>query len=468
MIVHKFGGTSVGNAGAFARVADIVVELAGRAPVDGRTGTVVVVSAMSGVTNRLIAGARAAAEGEMDEFQAVKAELLHRHLETARDLLEGPERLEASGFVEDRLHELERLYRSIAVLGEMTRRGCDAVSAFGEQLSSHLLAAALRTRGLRARAFSATGLVVTDDHFGGAAPLPEPTRERLQEQVRPAVEQGVVPVITGFIGATPAGVTTTLGRGGSDYSAALIGAGLGADEVWIWSDVNGILTADPNIVPEARTLDELSYGEAASLARFGAEVLHPKTIGPIVAAAIPLRLLNTFRPDHPGTRIVPSPCADRRRHPAIVSARGYSRVALGCDDDAWSLRWAAEALRRIGDAGVDVGMFSRSFSERSLTLVVRQSDQAHCLRALGRGHAGGVDVEEKVATVSVVGMADPEDAGLVGRALEAVGRHGIRVIAVTQASAQEAVSFCIPEDRMEDAVRFLHAELGLGGNGHGC
>jgi aspartokinase/homoserine dehydrogenase 1 len=471
MIVHKFGGTSVGDARCFANVAGIVVEQYGGPNGGAPNGTVVVVSAMSGVTNQLIAGARAAAEGRDAEYRQIKAGLLSRHLEVVETLLtKSPERLEVGGLVEDRLHELERFYRSIAMLGECTARGCDAVTSFGEQLSASILAAVLRERGVRAQAASAAGLIVTDDHFGAAAPLMEPTRQRLRERIGPLVERGVIPVITGYIAATEGGVTTTLGRGGSDFSAAIIGAGLEADEVWIWSDVDGILTADPNLVPQARTLSELSYAEAADLAYYGADVLHPKTIRPVIQSRIPLRILNSFRPTHPGTRIVEAPGAGRELLPAIISTTGLSLIAAGSQDDSWALPLAARALQRLGEAGVDVLMFSQSFSEHSLNLVVRELDQAHCLNTLRRefaaSRAGGawtLGTKEKVATVSVVGVPGWNETGIVSHTFAALGKCGTRVIAVAQAATEHSVSFCIPEDQMAGTVRFLHRELGLEG-----
>ena len=492
MIVHKFGGTSVGDAQRMANVADIVIQhcrAAGsgaksNAPCDSASaaGTVVVVSALSGVTDQLIAGARAAAEGRDQAHCEAKAALLQRHLEIVEGLLNhSPERLEVAGLVEDRLHDLERLYRSIAVLGELTVRGTDAVASLGEQLSAAILAAVLRERGARAQALHATELIVTDSHFGAASPLMAVTRQRLQERVRPLVERGVVPVITGFIAANENGVTTTLGRGGSDYTAAIVGAGLDAAEVQIWSDVDGILTADPNIVPQARTLPELSYAEAAELAYYGADVLHPKTIRPLADAGIPLRILNTFRPEHPGTRIVARPSAARRLSPAIISTTGLSLIAVGSNDDSWTLPMAARALQLLSEAGVDVLLLSQAFSEHRLYLVVRVQNQAHCLNVLrrefdGEGASGQGDgagptgratahhhlgVKEKVATVSVVGVPGWNETGIVSHAFGALGRHGTRVIAVAQAGTEHSVSFCIPEDQMAGAVRFLHRELGL-------
>lgn len=469
MIVHKFGGTSVGHARRFASVADIVVQQAKKEMGTSRSGTVVVVSAMSGVTDQLIAGARAAAEGKDTIYREIKAGLLSRHLEVAESLLShGTGRLEVCGLVEDRMHDLERFYRSIAMLGEVTARGCDAVASFGEQLSAHILAAVLRERGVRAQAVSATDLIVTDDHFGAAAPCMTHTRQRLQAQVLPLVERGVIPVITGYIGATEKGITTTLGRGGSDFAAALIGAGLDADEVWIWSDVDGILTADPNIVPQARTLTELSYAEAADLAYYGADVLHPKTIRPVAKNGIPLRIVNSFKPSHPGTLIVESPSANRRLLPAIISTVGLSLIAIGTQDDSWALPLAARALEKLSEANVDVLMFSQSFSEHSLNLIVREQDQAHCLKTLSlefeNGPPGSIyhlGVKEQVATISVVGVPDWNENGIVSHAFAALGKHGTRVIAVAQAATEHNVSFCIPEEQVADTVRYLHGELGL-------
>ena len=493
MIIHKFGGTSVGNAERISKVADILVRQHRKNPHHGngesRNGTIAVVSAMSGVTDQLIAGGRAAAEGRDSEYRDIKARLLQKHLEVVETLLNhSPERLEVGGLIEDRLHDLERLYRSIAVLGEFTVRGCDAVTSMGEQLSASILAAVLRERGERAQAIPATELIVTDENFGAARPLTALTNQRLAQRIKPLVERGVIPVVTGYIAATERGVTTTLGRGGSDYTAAILGAGLEAEEVWIWSDVDGILTADPNLVPQARTLAELSYSEAAGLAYYGADVLHPKTIRPLTESGVPLRILNSFNPDHPGTMIVKNPRSDRILSPAIISTTGLSLIAVGTQDDSWTLGKAARALQLLSEAGLDVPLFSQSFSEHSLNLVVRELNQAHCLNVLhtefgdraspaqvdatadqapqtstpaGMDRQHSLGVKEKVATVSVVGFPGWSESGIVSHAFTALGKHGTRVIAVAQAGTGYSVSFCIPEDQVGSTVRFLHHELGL-------
>lgn len=509
MIVHKFGGTSLKDAERFANVVEIILthhrnsekRLSSKA-LSSTPGSVVVVSAMAGVTDQLIAGGRAAAQGQDSVYRDIKAHLLERHLEVIESLLvHTPERLDVGGLVEDRLHELERLYRSIAILGEFTVRGSDAVTSLGEQLSAHILAAALRERGERAQAISATELIVTDENFGEANPLKAKTVPRLIQRLLPIVERGVIPVITGYIAASERGVTTTLGRGGSDYTAAIIGAGLGAEEVWIWSDVDGILTADPNLVPEARTLTELSYTEAAELAYYGADVLHPKTIQPLIESDIPLRILNSYNPTHPGTLIVRQPSPKRQLWPAIISTTGLSWVGLGTEEQYagheghWTQREAARALRILSEAGVEVPLFSQSFSEHRLNLIVREQNLAHCLNILRREFGGDLSwhpasasvteeagssfegqktnglyslgVKEKVATVSVVGFlggtglkTEKDPRGVVAHAFTALGQLGTRVIAVAQAGTENSISFCIPEEQIKSTVRFLHHELG--------
>jgi aspartate kinase len=464
MIIHKFGGTSVGDAQRFSNVAKIVADHSRSTHSDAQQPCVVVVSAMSGVTSQLITAARAAAEGKDAVYRRIKADILGRHLDVVETLLNSsPERLDVGGLVEDRLHDLERLYRSIAILGELTVRGSDAVASFGEQLSVNILAAILREGGVRAQAISATEVIVTDDNFGGATPLMDQTRQRLQERIAPLVARGVLPVVTGYIGATEKGIPTTLGRGGSDFTAAILGAGLDADEVWIWSDVDGILTADPNIVAQARTLAELSCSEAADLAYFGADVLHPKTIRPVIRHSIPLRILNSFNPTHPGTLIVETPSPGRQLLPAIISTSGLTMIAVGSQDDTWTLEMAARSLQQLSAAGVDVLMFSQSFSEHSLNLVVRQEDQAHCLNVLGRELDKGCSLgtTEQVATISVVGVPGWNETGIVSHAFAALGKHGTRVITVAQAATEYSVSFCIPQNQVAETVRFLHRELGL-------
>jgi aspartate kinase len=462
-LVMKFGGTSVGSAERFAAVADIIERTEATKPV-------VVVSAMSGTTSDLIDGARSASEGGHGQYRAIKDNLLARHLDVVDALLgDGPEWKQLAEYIRDQFEGYERLCNSIATLGELTMRGTDAVVSLGEEVSSHILAAILRARGIRAKAVSATTLVRTDDHYGSANPDMAATRHLVATNLRPLLEEATLPVVTGYIGATEQGVTTTLGRGGSDFSAAILGACLDADEVWIWTDVDGILSADPKLVPEARTLRELSYAEAEELAYFGADVLDPKTVAPLGARGIPLRILNSFAPDSPGTLIVPEPDPDRTVMPAIISTEGLCLIGVSGNGRGWSLEMASRALRCLANAGVGVLMFSQSFSERSLNLVVRRQDQKHSVNALKKefdrdlalGLFSHIGTQEEVASISVVGMSNDPDAAIAPRAFAALGKLGLRVIAVAQPASAHSISFVISERDLGRAVPFIHRELGL-------
>ena len=475
MIVHKFGGTSIGSPERFTKVAEIILDHHKLDKINNFGGSVVVVSAMNGVTDQLVRAARVAERGEDNVWREIKAGLLRRHLEVVEKVLTpGSVRLEIGGFVEDKLNELERFLRSIAMLGELTTRGRDVVSSFGEVLSSTILAALLRQEGVSSESVLATKLIVTDNHFGEAGLLYSLTREKVRSVLTPLIVRGVIPVVTGYIGSTEDGITTTLGRGGSDFSAAILGVGLNASEVYIWSDVNGILTADPNIVPQARTLDQLSYQEAAELAYYGADVLHPKTIRPVIENNIPLRILNSYTPSHSGTLIVRTPSSDRRTFPAIISTSGLSLIVVSCGEDLWSLALAARVLQTLSDEGLQVMMFSQSFSEHSLNLIFRMQDQSHGLRVLRKafGDSGGshlrtkqpnceIDVREQIGTVSVVGLSDGKINGVLSHAYAALGKAGTQIIAVAQPATERSVSFCIPDEQVEETVRLLHTELGL-------
>ena len=267
----KFGGTSVGDASCIARVAQIVKEASAEGPI------VAVVSAMSGVTNRLIEAANLSAAAEGLQVEAIFASLRQQH-ETALAALikDDAKRKQVAACLGKIFDEGERLCRGTALLQELTPRTLDAISSLGERLSAPMVAGALAELGVRSEPVESTELIVTDSYHGGADPLMDRTRERSEARLRPLLEQGVVPVVTGYIGATEEGVLTTLGRGGSDYSATILGAALGAGEVIIWTDVDGVMTADPRLVPEARTIPEISYREATELAYFGAKVLHPE------------------------------------------------------------------------------------------------------------------------------------------------------------------------------------------------
>ncbi|MCS6827927.1 MAG: aspartate kinase [Caldilinea sp.] len=466
MIVMKFGGTSVGSADAFAQVAQIVKEAVARESKRERPGVVVVTSAMSGVTNMLIEAAQRAERGDVSFYQAQQDSLLLKHQVVAGRLIEdGSERAALARVFEERLAEFDRLCGSIAVLGELTARGLDVVSGLGERMAAPLLAAVLRAHGLRAEAIDATELIVTDNAFGGAAPIASLTEARCRERLLPLVEIGVVPVVTGFIGATAQGVPTTLGRGGSDYSAAIIGAALDVDEIQIWTDVNGVMTADPRIVPNARSIRQLSYEEVAELAYYGAKVLHPKTVLPAVEKKIPVRVLNTFEPTYPGTLIVEKVQAEARGTvKAITAIRGMNLITIAGRGMMGVPGIAARTFSAVARVGANVLMISQSSSEQSICFVVPEASAEPVIaalheefrRELEHRYIDSIYGMPHINIIAVVGSGMRGTPGLAARVFTAVAQVGINVIAIAQGSSEANISLVVVDADVTSALRAIH------------
>jgi aspartokinase/homoserine dehydrogenase 1 len=464
LIVQKFGGTSVGTAERIAHAASLALESAARGD-----RVVVVTSAMGGVTNELISAARRAAYGEWDA--ALLAPLRERHEAAARFVAAGDEAAlgDAIADVDRQLSRVETLCTGLSMVRELTPRLLDAVAGTGEMMSAPVLAAAIRAQGGRAEVVEATGLVVTDEQFGAAEPLMEATRERSTERLVPLLDAGVVPVVTGFVGATEEGVTTTLGRGGSDYSATIIGAALEADEVWIWTDVDGVMTANPSDVPEARTLREISYSEATELAYYGAKVLHHKTILPVVASAIPVRIRNSFDPSKPGTRITleghPSPSGVK----AVTAIHDVSLVTIAGRGMQGIPGIAARAFTAVAAERANVLMISQASSENNICLVVLASEAQRVARALRaaleldimKGHVDDVTVDDSVAVIAAVGDRMRGTPGIAAKVFGALGDVGVNVIAISQGSSERNISLIVSESDASEAVRVIHRAFDL-------
>jgi aspartokinase/homoserine dehydrogenase 1 len=375
--------------------------------------------------------------------------------------------------VETLLSDFENLCHSIHTMGELTARGADAVASLGERLTARILAAVLRDRGERATAVEATEAIITNGKHGAAVPLMDETREAAQARLMPLLAQGVIPVVTGFIAATKEGVTTTLGRGGSDYTAAILGASLDSDEVWIWTDVDGVMTADPRVVREARTLPEISYSEAAELSFFGAKVLHPKTILPAVERGIPLRIVNTFNPSHPGTLIVAEARASEFEVKGITSIKGLSLVTVEGRGMLGVPGIAAKVFTAVAQEGISVLMISQSSSEQNICFVIQQETVDRALRALEtafeteltRRNVDRIWAQSGVAIVAVVGAEMKGTPGIAGKVFGALGKHAINVISIAQGSSEYNISFVVDEVDMENTVRYIHQEFGLGRSG---
>ncbi|MBN1318114.1 MAG: aspartate kinase, partial [Anaerolineales bacterium] len=376
-LVMKFGGTSVGSVQALTQAAAIVKEGATSWP-----KLTVVVSAMSGVTDALAKGAVTASGGDDQTYLGVVSDLRVRHYRVVDELFSPDGERDALLAMVDRyLDEFATFCHSVYVLGEGTPRAMDAITSLGERINARVFAALLRQYGLDSQAVDSTELVITDSRFQNAMPLMEPTRERIMARLVPMLDDRVVPVVTGFMGATESGVTTTLGRGGSDFSAAILGDCLEADEVWTWTDVDGVMTADPRIVPDARIIPMLSYSEVGELAYYGAKVLHPRTIRPVVEQGIPLWVKNTFNPGCLGTCIVNEPESTPGTVKAVTVIKGLSMVTVAGRGMMGVPGIAARTFSAVASQGASVLMISQSSSEQSICFIIPTETTPPVIRA---------------------------------------------------------------------------------------
>ena len=442
-IVMKFGGTSVADAGAFENVARIVAA-------EREASPVVVVSAMSGVTDTLLGAANKAGEGNAGEAIASLADVFARHNAVASELLSKTEAEKFAIHLQNTAARIAELLRTYEQDPSQRKALQDEVVSFGERLSSGLLAEVLK-RGLSAQQCDARLCIITNEDYTCAAPLMQQTFSHTQDALRPAIESGVVPVLGGFIGAATNGATTTLGRGGSDYTAALIGAALGANEIQIWTDVTGVLTADPRVVPEAQTIERLSYSEAAELAYFGAKVLHPKTIQPAIENGIPVRICNSRAPHENGTLVGPETETSPRTVKAIAHKTGVTTVQV-------------TSLRMLGAYGFLRALFEVFDQHRTVVDVVTTSevsvslslDDASSLPSIVEELEllGTVRVEKGRAIICVVGEGLRGTPGIAGKVFSTIS--DINVTLISQGASSINFTFAIEEERVNEAVRRLH------------
>ena len=463
--VMKFGGTSVGSVDAVRQVTQILADAY-------RQGDRVaaVVSAMSGVTNQLLEAAAQAAAGNDQAHTQLRQALIERHRDTATALLTDSQRQhETIAQITALADRCSRLVESVHVLGHLSRRAEDWIASFGERMAAVLVAAALNQAGIPAEPVESDQIIVTDDQFGNASPLLDVTRERAHNILVPLLERGMLPVVTGYFGATLNGAVTTLGRGGSDYSAAILGYALDADEVWIWTDVDGVMTADPRLVPEARTLPAISYAEAAELAYFGAKVIHPRTMQPAASRGIPIWIKNTFNPDHPGTRIGPETVPNGSVVKAITAIPGISVITVEGSSFLSVADVTARVFEAVAKTGANVYMIFQASSQHSLGFAVRQHEAAMVHAALTRefeldlhkGLIARISEDSQLAIVAVVGAGMKGTPGVAGRVFNTLGQAGINIVAIAQGSSELNISFVIAEHEVARAVPAIHAAFGL-------
>jgi aspartate kinase len=449
LVVMKFGGTSVEDAAAINRTAEIV-----RGRRDKGLMPIVVVSAMAKVTDQLLAAAAAAARGDRVGALAITARLRNRHLETAAALVAQETMGELGKWIDTEFCGLDEILRGLAVVGELTPRISDMIVSEGERISSKMIAAAFTHRDLNAVHVDARQCIITDAQYGKAVPQDALIEARLKEHVLPHTLASRICVMGGFIGSTEAGVTTTLGRGGSDFTAALVGGGIDAGAIEIWTDVNGIMTTDPRICPNALRVKVISFEEAAELAYFGAKVLHPATILPAVKKNIPVLVLNSRNPENEGTRIISLAPHCESPFKSIAAKRKLTIIDVVASRMLMSHGYLKAIFEVFDKHKCPVDMVSTS--EVSVSLTVDSNEKLPDIAADLSQYAD-VKYEGRKALICMVGENIRGQNGIAARVFQAVKHINVRMI--SQGASEINMSFMIDEDDAEEAIRSLHAEF---------
>ena len=463
-LIMKFGGTSVGSVDALKHVVNITK----KAKQEWKN-VVIVASAFSGNTNLLIKTATHAKKGDMFFVQNAIHEIEQRNQEVLDTLVP------SSNFQEDAktrltplIDELRVVCKAVSVIEETSPRVMDLIVSFGERMSVILIEAVLKQANVFAQAIEATELIVTDDVHQSASPLVQKTNQKTKDTLCPLFKKDIVPVVTGFIAANQEGVLTTLGRGGSDFSAALLGVALSAEEVWIWTDVNGVMTADPRLVPNAKTIPQITYQEVSELAFFGAKVLHPKTIRPVIEANIALRVLNTFEPENLGTRlIVKEDQILDKDEPIIKSVTAIRGVQLVTVEGSGMLGvpgQAARFLSAVSKTGATVPFITEASSEQSITFAVPVAYTECVVEALRETLAAQIEARkidqvkttDEVVIVTAVCPDMQHRLGVAGKIFSALGDAEINVLAISHGSCEVSLSLIVNLDAMQKTVQVLH------------
>ena len=464
VLVMKFGGTSVGSPTVIERAAGLIQEQAKRRSV------AVVVSAMSQVTNLLLATLDAGARGEHSTVEANLTKLRDRHFAACSELLPSERQPEVCDRMQAILEDFARIAKGMLLLRERPQRSVDEAAPTGELLSALLMSEVLLAAGVEAEMVSGADVIVTDAAFGGAAPYLPDTSSRAESVLRPLLDEGKVPVVTGYNGSTRDGVRTTLGRGGSDFSAAIVAAGLQAEELWIWIDVDGILSCDPSIAPDARLLSEVTYNEAAELAYNGAKVLHPRTLAPLAELGIPVRIKNSFRPERSGTRI----SNHDGTHEGVRAVTSLSDVVLisieAVDTSLSGAQLMARALEAAARARVEVLLLTRSSFRQNFCMLVHAAEFEAVLESLreelalelAHGYLRPIDLDHSVGLLAAVGEGMRGTPGLAGRLFTAISRENVNIIAIAQGSSELTIAIVVNQNDLRTAVSAIHCECGLG------
>ena len=460
----KFGGTSVATGENIRRVANIVAD-----SVKKGYRVVVVVSALAGVTNQLVEEAEQAKKKDEKQIQEFARKLVEKHVATVTEAIDNKSiQKEVEQVIKKTVSELEKVLTGICYVGEITPKSRDYVLSFGERLSAPIIWGALRDIKLETQYLTGKEAgIVTDENFGEARPLMNVTTHQAKGRLEPLLEKNVVPVVTGYIATTQDGVVTTLGRGGSDYTATILSVALSADEVWIWTDVDGIMTTDPKIVKSAKMLPQLSYGEAAEMAIFGAKAMHPSALEPVTDAHIPVRIRNVFNPENHGTLI-----ADGQE---VKSKEVVKAVAMIKDVAMINIRGAkmvgapgsySKVFDVLGKDNINIMMVSTAVSEANISLIIRRNLLGRALSTLeiallGGGLVNEISSEDDVCVIAAMGANMKGTLGVASRIFTAMAEKKINIRMIAQGSSELNISFVVKEEDGEDAVKAIHKEFKL-------
>jgi len=461
--VHKFGGTSVANEDRLTSAARLIKERA------KGVRTVVVSSATGGTTDRLLDLAACALKGDTEQASLICKEIEERHLNILEKL--GGDDGEIEKEISSLLSDLPKLAEAVATSGELTLRMSDRIVIKGEKLAVRLFAKALKNEGVEAVFCDSDEFLNTDGNFGSGSVIEGEYEADVQKYLGRHLDEGRIAVVTGFCGRSPEGVTVTLGRGGSDLSATLFGAALGAGEVTIWTDVDGVFTADPRVVKDARVLDQLHYREAAELSFFGAKVLHPRTMIPVASKGIPIRICNSLNPSAKGTIVNGDQRPGSQPVKAVSALKDLALISLEGKGMAGIPGIVARLFKAIADGKISVTMISQASSEASICIAIQQSDvdKAKALlneefeRDLERRVVERIVIREDVALVAVVGIGMAHVPGVAGRTTSSLGDSNVNILAIAQGSSELNITLAVSGANQAGAVESLHSSFGLSG-----
>jgi len=461
-LVLKFGGTSISSVANIRYVAKLIHSLSKQHKI------VSVFSAISGVTDDLIRISTLIQKGNKDAANNITKKIIKNHMQMANTCVKNSKI--KKGLIEkmkNDLSELEELSHGMLLLGEVTPRSSDYLISFGERLSINLIAFVLRDLGSKAQALTGKDVgIVTDSNFGESKPLMDTTRLRVSHTIESLLAKKTIPVVGGFAGADQHGNITTFGRGGSDYTATIVASSIKADEVWLMSDVDGLMTTDPKIVKNAKVLKEVSYTEAMEMALFGAKYIHPRALEPLVTKKIPLRIKSTFNTKNLGTLVTDFPSADTQktvkcvsaiRHTGLIDVRGGSMVGAPGT--------AATIFSTLAKAGINIMMISQSPSESSISVIVKKNDLDKAVNSLEMNLLGKiikkVDVTVDVAIIALIGSGMRGIVGVASKVFAAVAKKGVNVVMIAQGSSELNLAFVVKDSDCNTAVQALHDEFEL-------